>query len=175
MLNLMHELFRKRRSHRQYTDEEVSEEQIKNILNAAMVSPSANHINPWEFIVVRDQEIISKFKNLGQWQSFASQAPVSIVVCARESDSKNWLEDCSIAAAHIYLESTNQGLSTCWANIRNGTTVDGGDREQYVRDLLDIPKDYRVVCIMPIGYPVREMSEYSEDDYKESKVHENMW
>jgi nitroreductase len=171
----MHELFKKRRSHRQFSEEEVTELQVKEILNAAMVSPSANHINPWEFIVVRDQDVISKFDKLGQWQTFAAKAPVSIVVCARESDSKNWLEDCSIAAAHIYLEATNQGLATCWANIRNGTTVDGGDREQYVRDLLQIPEDYRVVCIMPIGHPVRDIPEYSEEDYKEGKVHEEGW
>lgn len=50
----MNELFKKRRSTRQFTDQEVKEEQIHDILCAAMVAPSANHVNPWEFIVVRN-------------------------------------------------------------------------------------------------------------------------
>lgn len=171
----MHDLFKKRRSHRQFTDEDVSDEQINSILTAAMVSPTGSHAQPWEFVVVRNKEIIAKFSELGQWQSFAANAPVAIVICAREEDSKLWLEDCSIAAAHMYLEATNLGLGTCWANIRNGKTTANEDREGYVRSLLGIPDDYRVVCIMPIGHPASELPEYTDNDYIENKVHEGSW
>ena len=167
----MHEIFKKRRSIREYSDKEVSEEQIRNILCSAMVSPSGNHANPWEFVVVKDKEELSKLGKCGQWQSFVGKCSVGIVIIAKERDTDMWLEDCSIAGAHIYLEATNQGLGCCWANVKGGKTEDGEDREEYVRDILNIPKEYRVLCIMAIGYPAREAPPHSEEEYDESKVH----
>lgn len=171
----MHELFKKRRSHRQFTEQEITDEQIYEILNAAMVAPSGNHLQPWEFVVVKDKESLRELSSVGDSQTFIGNAPIAIVICAKESDSKLWLEDCSIAAAHIYLESTNQGLATCWANIRNGLTSDGQDRESLVRDILNIPNDYRVLCMMPIGYPAQEIPEHSEKDFVEKKMHKEKW
>ena len=56
----MNEIFKKRRSVRQFTDKEVTPEKIHSILCAAMVSPSGNHVNPWEFVLVRDRKKSSK-------------------------------------------------------------------------------------------------------------------
>jgi nitroreductase len=86
-----------------------------------------------------------------------------------------WLEDCSVAGSHIYLETANQGLGSCWAKVRGGQTPDGRDREEYVREVLDIPNEYRVVNIMAIGYPIKQPPPHSEDEYDESKVHEEAY
>jgi len=59
--------------------------------------------------------------------------------------------------------------------IRGGQTPDGRDREEYVREVLDIPNEYRVVNIMAIGYPVTPPPLHSEDEYDESKVHEEVY
>lgn len=171
----MDEIFKKRRSVRQFTNQEVSEEQVRNILCAAMVSPSGNHVNPWEFVVVREKEKLSKLGECGQWQSFIANCNVAIVVIAKESDTEMWLEDCSVAGAHIYLEVANQGLGSCWAKIKGGNTSSGQDREEYVREILDIPSEYRVLNIMAIGYPVKQPPPHSEDEYDESKVHEEKY
>lgn len=171
----MNELFKRRRSVRQFSNKEVSKEQIHSILCAAMVSPSGNHVNPWEFVVVRDKEKLSKLGDCGKWQRFVKDCNVGIVIIAKESDTDMWLEDCSIAGAHIYLEAVNQGLGCCWANVRDGKTEDGKDREEYVREILNIPNEYRVVSIMAIGYPAKQLPAHSEDEYDESKVHEDMF
>jgi nitroreductase len=171
----MNEIFKKRRSVRQFKDKEVSKEQVRNILCAAMVSPSGNHVNPWEFIVVRDKEKLSKLGDCGQWQGFIADCNVAIVVVAKENDTDMWLEDCSIAAAHIYLESANQGLGSCWARVRGGKTSNGEDREEYVREILDIPSEYRVVNVMAIGYPEKQPPQHSEDEYNESKIHKDIF
>ncbi len=76
----MNEIFKKRRSIRQFTGKEVSEEQVHDILCAAMVSPSGNHVNPWEFVVVRDKEKLSKLGDCGQWQGFVKDCNVAIVI-----------------------------------------------------------------------------------------------
>jgi len=140
-----------------------------------MVSPSGNHVNPWEFVVVREKEKLSKLGDCGKWQSFVKDCNVAIVILGKESLTDTWLEDCSIAGAHIYLESANQGLGCCWARVREGKTEDGKDREEYVRNVLGIPKEYRVVSIMAIGYSAIEIPPHSEEEYDESKVHENLF
>lgn len=45
-----------RRSIRKYTDEKISDEDIKQILESARQAPSGENAQPWRFIVVRDQE-----------------------------------------------------------------------------------------------------------------------
>ena len=171
----MNEIFKKRRSVRQFTSKEVSEEQVHDILCAAMVSPSGNHVNPWEFIVVRDTEKLSKLGECGQWQSFIADCNVAIVIIAKDSDTDMWIEDCSVVAAHIYLEVANQGLGSCWARIRGGRTPDGKDREEYVREVLEIPQEYRVLNIMAIGEPKIQPPLHSEDSYQEGKVHRDIF
>jgi len=171
----MNEIFKKRRSVRHFKNKEVSEEQIHDIVCAAMVSPSGNHVNPWEFIVVRDKEKLSKLGKCGQWQSFIAGCNVAIVIIAKESDTNMWIEDCSIAGAHIYLECANQGLGSCWAKVRGAKTEAGEDREEYVREILNIPEEYRVLNVMAIGYPDKQPPPHSEDEYMENKVHKGVF
>lgn len=140
-----------------------------------MVSPSGNHVNPWEFVVVRDKEKLSKLGDCGRWQGFVKDCNVAIVIIAKESDTDMWLEDCSIAGAHIYLEASNQGLGCCWANVRDGKTESGQDREEYVREILDIPSEYRILSIMAIGYSAIQPPEHSEEEYDERKVHRDIF
>ena len=56
LILLMHDLFKKRRSVREFTNEEVTDEQIKQILTAAMIAPSGKNIRPYEFMVIRDKK-----------------------------------------------------------------------------------------------------------------------
>ena len=45
------ELARARRSHRIYTDEPVSDEYVRTILRAALMSPTAKGLRKWRFVV----------------------------------------------------------------------------------------------------------------------------
>jgi len=46
-----------------------------------------------------------------------------------------------------------------------------GNAEEYVKELLGVPDGYRVQCIMPIGYPAKELPEHSDSEFDESKIH----
>ena len=50
------EAIRTLRAVREYTDEPVSDEAIRTILDLAVCAPSGGNRQPWEFIVVRDPE-----------------------------------------------------------------------------------------------------------------------
>jgi nitroreductase len=170
----MNEIFKKRRSVRQYTDKKVTDQQVKEILSAAMVSPSANHVNPWEFVVVQDKNTLSRLSEVGMWQKFIADSSVSIVITANPIDTDKWVQDCSIAAAHIYLEAADQGLGSCWANVMS-TPMKENEKERLVKKVLDIPGSHRVLCIMAIGEPVKELEEHREDEYRDDKVHNERW
>ena len=171
----MLKVVKKRRSIRSYLSKPVEEEKVKAILTSVMFSPSANHLRPWELVVVKDKELIKKLSSATAWGSFAAGAPVVIVVCADVNLSENWLEDASIVGAHIYLEVTNQGLGTCWVQIKGYQAGDGQDSEKCVRKLLNIPDRFRVLSLFPIGYPAKELPEHSESEFDQSKIHTNQW
>lgn len=165
---------KKRRSIRDYKDIEIEEEKINEILKAAMFSPSARHQYPWEFVVVRDKEKREKLGKATSWSSFAAEAPVVIAVLGDKNKSEEVIEDCSIAAEHMLLEIENQGLSSCWIQIRGNyyPTGEGNtSAEDYVRELFQILEKYMVLCLIPVGFPAEEKSEHSDAEFKEEKVH----
>ena len=52
------ELLKKRRSTRTFSGEPVSEDNVCSLMKAALMSPSGHRINPWEFILVEDKEVL---------------------------------------------------------------------------------------------------------------------
>jgi nitroreductase len=170
----MHELFKKRRSIREFTAQDVNDEIVRHILCAAMVAPSGHNVRPWEFIVIRDKATMQKLTQTHQYAAFAADAPVLIAVLADESKSRYWLQDGTLAAGHIYLEATNQGVGTCWINVYNMQTKDDQDSEEYVRTILNIPDAIRVLCLMPVGYSDKVRKQY-EERFDETIVHDEKY
>lgn len=164
-------VIRKRRSIREFLPKPIEEEKIEEILKAAMFSPSSKNRRPWQFILVKNKEAIEKLSHLHQYSDFIKSAPLLIAIGADENTDPRWIEDCSIAAGYIYLEATNQGLGTCWVQVRETKTADGQSGEDYVKKILEAPKNIRILCLMPIGYPAYHPPEHSESEFNPSKIH----
>ena len=54
----------RRRSIRKYTNQPVSDTDLKDILEAAVMAPSASNLQPWYFIVIRSPEKMEALKKL---------------------------------------------------------------------------------------------------------------
>ncbi|MCK5587893.1 MAG: nitroreductase family protein, partial [Candidatus Lokiarchaeota archaeon] len=76
------EAISKRRSIRSFRDEGVSEDAVRQIIEAGILAPSAGNCQPWEFVVIRDKMTKQKLAQAALGQRFVSQVPVVIVVCA---------------------------------------------------------------------------------------------
>lgn len=153
----MIDLLRKRRSIRKYTDEKVNPEYIKTLAEAALRAPSSRGNNPWEFIFIDDPDILGKLSQAKQHGSqFLKNAPLGIVVCADSSKSDVWIEDCSIAAIIIQLTAASLELGSCWAQIRSRQHDDEKTAETYIQELLGLPEQMRVECILGVGHPAEE-------------------
>lgn len=165
-------VIKKRRSIRQYLDKKVEREKLEEILKAAMFAPTAKNKRAWEFIVVEDKKTIRQLSRATKYSSFIKDAPVVIVICANQKKASRWIEDCAIAAENIYLEATNQGLGTCMVQIREGTGKgEVGDPEKYLKEILEIPENIRVLCLMPLGYPKFFKKEHQEEEFDRKKIH----
>jgi len=168
----MLEIIKRRRSIRNYQKKEIENEKLDEILKAAMFAPTAKNLRPWEFIIVKDEEIKIQFSKATRYSSFAKDAPVVIVICYDMAKGNRFKEDCSICAQNIYLEAVNQGLGTCFIQIAEGTEGSVGEPEAFIKNLLDIPRSYRVQCLMPLGYPERYPALHKEELlYDKSKIH----
>lgn len=148
------ELAKKRRSIRSYTDEAVSEEDLKTILETAILSPTAKNVNSRKFVVIRDREMLeklSKYKKSGA--GFLKNANVAIVVLTDKNLAPTtYDQDACITATFIQLQVEDLGLGSCWANV--GTAVDDNDipAEEVIKKLLEIPEHYNVECVIGIGH-----------------------
>lgn len=160
------DVIEKRRSIRRYKDEDVSEEQIEEILRAGFFSPSASNKRPWHFVVVKDDETKNKLAETHKYSSMVGDAPVVIVVCADEEEASHWIEDASIATEHMHLKTTEMGLGSCWVQVRGDR-----EREDHVSDLIDLPEEVRVLCMLPIGYPAKEKEPHDEEIVHEDRLH----
>ena len=159
----MLDAIKKRRSIRRYEPKPVEDKRIQEILNAGLSAPSANHRYPWEFIVVKEPETKKQLAEATPWASFAAAAAFIVVVLSDENSSE-WLEDGGITAENMVIEGVNQGLGSCFIQVRGHQANNGVNSEKYVRPILNIPENRRVLFLLPFGYPSEEKSPYSESE-----------
>ena len=140
---------KERRSIRKYQDRPVEEKVLTEILEAARLAPSANNRQDWRFVAVKDREQIDKLVS-ATGQSFIGTAPIVIAGVALNPERVMRCEvpayavDVAIAMTNITLAATANGLGTCWI---------GSFDQAEVKRILKIPEEYKVVQLMPLGYP----------------------
>ena len=154
------EVIKKRRSVRQFTDYYVNDDEIKDILYAAHLAPSWANTQVWNFIVVRDREIIKEvtdtYSETNPARKCSYDASVLILCSAKINVSgyKNneprteflewFLFDLGLAIQNLSLKVCELGL---------GSVIVGSMDHKKCGKILGIPDDYKVVASIPIGKP----------------------
>lgn len=165
------ELAKKRRSFKVYKAQPVEPEKIQIIIETALRAPSGKATRPWSFIVVNDKKFLEKLsvaKPMGA--EFIKGVSVAIVVCADPSQSPLWIEDCAIAAVSMQYAASSLGLGSRWAQMRGNNFSSGKSSRDYIAELLDLPKNLDVECVVGIGYPGEEIAPYRKEDLAFDKV-----
>lgn len=165
-------MFITRRSIRKFKDEQIDEEKLKSILVNTLFSPTSKNRRPWEFIVVRDKDridAISKVREIGS--TFLKGAPCVILVIGDPTTSEVWIEDTSIAAYAIQLAAHEQGLGTCWVQIRLRAHSEDLTASEYLKEKFGVPDHMEITCVIGIGYPDEEKTPHVLTDELLSKVH----
>lgn len=172
----LHQLLLQRHSIRRYTDRALDSNDVKTILEAALLAPSSKSKRPWQFIVVEEREILEK---LAKAKKIASHpiagAAMAVVVVSNPELSDVFIEDTTIAAVFMQLQAEALGIGSCWIQIRNRFSEDGEPAEVMVQQLLGIPQYLPVECIVTFGYKNEERRPVDPDKLLWEKVHIGQW
>ena len=146
-------LIRKRRSIRKFTDKQISQDDVVELMKAALLSPSSMGKQAWEFVVIEDKETLGKLaKCKDHGSELLSGAALAVAVLGDSSISDVWIEDASIAAIMIQLQAEELGLGSCWVQVRNRYKDNEIPANNIVQDVLNIPEHLQCVCIIAIGH-----------------------
>ncbi|MDR1667849.1 MAG: nitroreductase family protein [Bacteroidales bacterium] len=163
------EAIKRRKSIRSYkAAAPVTDEQIKLLLEAAMLAPSACNMRPWEFAVIRNRELLEKITALHPYTAMLKTASAAIIVLA-DLELKNNIsegffpQDCGAATQNILLQAVDLGLGTCWCGV-----YPKEDKVEAFRKLLDLPQNLVPFNVIALGVPNEE--DGSRGFYEETKV-----
>lgn len=148
------DVIKSRRSVRKFSDQEIENEKIEQILECARLAPSWANKQCWSFVIVKDKEKIELLsKSTGMVNRWLREIPIIIVACGDPNLSgvrENivyFMVDVAIATEHLILSATDLGLGSCWI---------GAFDENRIKEILGIPDNIRVVALVPLGYPAKK-------------------
>jgi len=166
-MNALETIF-KRRSIRKYLDKKVEKEDIVTLLKAATAAPTAANAQPWEFVVIDEEERLAKLREkliFGRYN-----APVAIVVCGNMKlahkgyTQEMWVQDCSAAIENILIAATGMGLGSVWIGIYPLES-----NIKVLRDYLNIPDYVIPLGVVYVGHPAEERE--ARTRYMEKRVY----
>jgi nitroreductase len=139
------ETLKTRRSIRAYTADPVAREVIEDIVDCGRMAATGSNVQPWEFVVVTDRNLLRRFAELADYGKFLSQAAACILVLCK--DTRYYLEDGSTASENMLLAARAHNLGSCWV---------AGDKKPYadtIRQEIGAPSAYKLVSLVAIGHP----------------------
>ncbi len=148
----------KRRSIRRYTERDISDTMVTDLLQAAMAAPSANNRQDWEFVVLRDPAVRQAVAQAHPYGKMIAEAPVAIAVIASDPTHKYWEQDVAAAIENLLLAATTMGLGAVWLGMKDA------DRIRGVRAAIGLPDDKLPAALIPLGYPAENPPARSQYD-----------
>ncbi|KAF1078059.1 nitroreductase family protein [Methanogenium sp. MK-MG] len=165
---------RTRSSVREYSDEELTSEEIAAVILPAERAPSAGNREAWDVVIVTDESVREGLSDAAYQQQHLLQAPCVFVVCANYVRSMSQygergilyaVQDATIAATYMMLGAHAAGLHTCWT---------GAFDEEAVREALGLPEHIRPLVLLAAGRGHLPPSYAGRMPIGEH-LHENIW
>ena len=144
------EIIAKRYSVRAYLSDEVEQDKLQQVLEAARLAPTAANRQPFQVFVVRTAGRKEELKRIYHRDWFG-QAPLVLCVCGLpeqawvRGDGRSYLAvDAAIVMDHMILAAAELGLGTCWIANFNPAAA---------REMLRLPQEVEPILFTPLGYP----------------------
>jgi len=135
---------KERRSIRTYLDKAISDKEVEMILEAARWTPSASNKQPWEFIVIKNKEILREISKKAFYGKHIKRAPLAIAIVGKIKENPNYyIQDTSLVSMNMMLMAWSLGIGTCWI---------GALKREAVKELLGLEEDDYLLTILPMGY-----------------------
>ena len=147
-----------RHSVRKFEDTPVRREILDTLVEDASLAPSAKNTKSTGFMIIQDASLLEAISHMRDFGSaFVAGAKAAIVVLGDPGKTDAWVENASISATYLMLSATDRGLGSCWVQVReryqDKNAPEKGTAEDYLRELLGIRDDLKVLCVIALGYP----------------------
>lgn len=138
----------KRRSIRQFNNNQISENDINTILSAGMTAPSAMNKQPWRFILITDEKIKQEVVKISKYAQMTLQSPFSVLVCGDTDASylDYWKIDCSACIQNMLLASCALNIGSVW------TGISGDEMINDYKKLFNLPENIIPHSLIVFGY-----------------------
>jgi len=150
-MNEVLKAIKNRRTVRRFKPNPIDEEKIQMILEAGRWAPSFSNLQPWRFIVIKDQGLKSALDKAARESVLhlgINEAPVVILVCVdRRIDPLHAIEAGAAATQNMTLAAYSLGLGAGWIGIW------GKEAEASIQKIFKLPETVRAVSLLPIGIP----------------------
>ena len=148
-----------RRSFRgKYKNQPVPREDLQKILEAGLVAPSGCNKQTTSLICVDDAEILKKINSVIE-PPVCETAPAMICVLSQKINAYRdrcfSVQDYSAAIENMLLAIVDLGYQSCWYE---GHITDTDRICDKIATILNVPDDYDLVCILPVGIAESEPS-----------------
>jgi nitroreductase len=152
-----------RRSIRSFKPDAIPDEALLEIIKAAEFAPSAKHIRPIEYVIVRDKETKDKLFEV-LTQDFIKEAPVLIVPVSDTGKSAFSIQDLSIASGYMFLQAYALDLGTVWRNVYE-------ENAEKIKAILGIPASFTLINVIPVGHPAENLPPHAGSEFDSGKIH----
>ena len=153
------ECISKRASVREYQAKPISQQVLTQLVDAGRHAPTARAVEPWEFVVVTEKEVLQKLGELASTGVFIKDSLACIAVFCQ--DTKYYLEDGCAATENILLAACHFGLGACWV---------AGDKKPYAQDikkLLNAWDNLKLISLIALGWPTKEVRQQKKRQIKD--------
>jgi len=144
-----------RRARRAITDQPINRETLNLLFRAAHLAPSCANNQPWRFVIVDDQAVLSRVKDhLTGGNYWAKISPAIVAVASRVDldcqipDGREYhLFSCGMAVMNLMLQATELGLIT---------HPIAGFKSKPIKEILEIPVDFTLIALIILGHPTQD-------------------
>ncbi len=156
-----------RRSIRAYKQEQIKDEELNTILEAARYAPSGSNSQPWHFTVVQKRELLQTISETCRtamlhsgYKAFEERAKAenfsvfyhapTLIIASGDENATTPQFDCAIALGYMFLAAESIGVGSCW--IHAVSMIMNAEGAGDLRKSLGIPEGYTVYGSGAFGY-----------------------
>ncbi len=173
-MGAVYETIRQRRTVRRFKDKSIPEETLIKLVDAARLAPSAENIQPCEYIIVNDSQLKEEVFSCLKWAGYIrpegnppeGEKPASYIIVLINAvlRKKGGEADAAAGIENILLTAWEEGIGGCWL---------GSINRKKIKKILRIPHHLRVNSVVALGYinehPVAEELKNSVEYWKDEK------
>lgn len=156
---------------RKYQTKKIEKEKQELILKAAFSAPSARNAQPWEFLVIEDEETLAKMSTFTPYAKPLEKAALGVVVLAnlKRNDLIDFCEqDCAAATQNMLLEAQELGIGSVWIGVYPKM-----EWAEKLKQHFQLPEKIVPLWMIAFGYPDQKPN--VKDKYREDYIHYHHW